>query len=325
MPETILAVIPCLDEERHLVRLVMNLLRQTETLPLRIIIVDGGSRDRSRDIACHLAGQDSRVCLLENPKKLQAAAINLAVATYGADAEYLIRVDAHADYPDNFCRILVDEACATGADAVVVAMKTEGKQGFQKAVAAAQNSKLGNGGSAHRLVGGEGRWVDHGHHALIRIAAFRAIGGYDESFSHNEDAEFDTRLTIAGRRIWLTGKTSLVYYPRASPWSLFFQYMKYGQGRARNIFKHRTMPKLRQMAPALVLPAVLLALLTPAWSPAISPLLAWILVCVGYGLKLGHMSGDRRLAMAGPAAMIMHAGWSLGFWLAALKHFREGR
>ena len=32
----------------------------------------------------------------------------------------------------------------------------------------------------------------------MRIAAFSDVGGYDESFSHNEDAELDHRLNVAG-------------------------------------------------------------------------------------------------------------------------------
>jgi NADH:ubiquinone oxidoreductase subunit 5 (subunit L)/multisubunit Na+/H+ antiporter MnhA subunit len=42
--------------------------------------------------------------------------------------------------------------------------------------------------------GGARQWIDHGHHALFKTTAFLAAGGYDESFSHNEDAEFDARL-----------------------------------------------------------------------------------------------------------------------------------
>ena len=87
---------------------------------------------------------------MHNPKRIQSAAINLAVATYGDDFDYLIRIDAHGDYPADYCDRLVDEAAATGADFVVVAMATRGVGVFQKATAVAQNSKLGNGGSQHR-------------------------------------------------------------------------------------------------------------------------------------------------------------------------------
>jgi succinoglycan biosynthesis protein ExoA len=314
----LLAVIPCLNEEQYLAGLVEGLLAEARDLPMRIVIADGGSSDRTQEIGNALARQYPNVLFLNNPKKLQAAALNLAVAMHGDDAEFLIRIDAHADYPKNYCRTLVVEAEKTGAASVVAAMNTAGITGFQKSVAAAQNSLLGNGGSAHRIVGKNGKWVDHGHHALMRIDAFRAAGGYDESFSHNEDAELDTRLRKAGCKIWLTGKTVVTYYPRAAPWPLFRQYMRHANGRARNILKHRTLPKLRQLAPAAVLPATLLALLAPIWPLAILPLVGWILLCILYGIALGIRFHSLAVAGAGPTAMIMHLGWSLGFWKAML-------
>ena len=210
----ILAVIPCLNEEQHLERLAAKVLAAPAPLPLRIVIADGGSTDRSPDIAKKLAAQHANVLVLNNQKRLQSAGINLAVSTFGAEDTYLIRLDAHADYPENYIQTLVEEAERTKAASVVVAMHTAGHGGFQDAVAAAQNSRLGTGGSAHRSATQDGKWADHGHHALMRIEAFREIGGYDETFSHNEDAELDIRLRKAGYKIWLTGKTFLTYYPR---------------------------------------------------------------------------------------------------------------
>jgi succinoglycan biosynthesis protein ExoA len=192
-----------------------------------------------------------------------------SAATCGGDCEYLIRIDAHGDYPLDYCQNLVDEALETGADSVVVGMQTVGFGPFQKATALAQNSKLGNGGSRHRI-GAASHWTDHGHHALMRIAAFSQMGGYDESFQHNEDAELDYRLVKAGHRIWMTDKTSMVYYPRASVKPLFRQYFGYGRGRARNFLKHRALPSLRQMIPLAVAPVTvgtLLAILNWAATP----------------------------------------------------------
>jgi succinoglycan biosynthesis protein ExoA len=313
----VLTVIPCLNEEQYLAELVQALLAEGHELPIRIVIADGGSSDRTQNIAEALARRYPNVLFLHNPKKLQAAAVNLAVALHCDDLKYLIRIDAHAQYPNDYCRTLVAEAEETGAASVVVAINAVGATGFQKAVAAAQNSLLGNGGSAHRMVS-NGKWIDHGHHALMRIDAFRAVGGYDESFSHNEDAELDTRLCKAGYKIWLTGKTAVIYYPRAAPWPLFRQYLYFGNGRARNILKHRTLPKLRQLAPAAVLPAVFLALFAPLWLTAILPLAAWILLCVVYGIVLSLRNPGIATASPGFAAMIMHLGWSLGFWKAML-------
>lgn len=328
MPETLI-VIPCLNEEDHLEKLVRNLVATSSPQDTCIIIADGASTDRTPLIAQKLAAEFPHVHYLLNPKRLQSAAINLAVSTFGNGATYLIRIDAHADYPSNFCATLLEEAKHTTAQSVVVSMDTVGTSGFQKAVAAAQNSKLGNGGSAHRVPkktsqeqdNSDGEWVDHGHHALMRIDAFQTVGGYDETFSHNEDAELDIRLRHAGYKIWLTRKTSLIYYPRSSAKSLFRQYFKFGEGRAKTLLKHKVKPRIRQMAPLVVVPAVILF---PLGGIFILPLSAWMVLCITYGLFLGKRAKDPDIFLSGYAIMIMHVAWSAGFWQhAILSVFRK--
>src|SRR5262249_46348850 len=114
---------------------------------------------------------------------------------------------------------------------------------------------------------GARRWVDHGHHALMRVRAFREAGGYDESFTHNEDAEFDTRLRAGGGRILLAADILIDYYPRSTAAALARQYFKYGEGRARTALKHRAGLKFRQMAPAALAPIVSLGLLLAPFAP----------------------------------------------------------
>ncbi|RWD64595.1 MAG: glycosyltransferase family 2 protein [Mesorhizobium sp.] len=312
-----LIVIPCLNEAAHIGTLLGQLRPAAARLGARIVVADGGSTDGTQAIVERVAAEDPRVLLLANPKRIQSAAINLAVATFGDGADYLIRIDAHGGYPADYCDRLIEEALATGADSVVVSMLTSGTGAMQKAVAAAQNSKLGTGGSKHRHMSA-GEWVDHGHHALMRIAAFRAVGGYDESFSHNEDAELDHRLRQAGYRIWMSGRTQMVYYPRSTLKGLFFQYLGYGRGRAKNVLKHRMMPKLRQMIPLLVFPVVLLAVLSPIFVMAAVPFLIWAAVCLGYGAVTAIRQRNPAIALAGVSAMVMHLGWSMGFWLQIL-------
>jgi succinoglycan biosynthesis protein ExoA len=309
-----LIVIPCLNEAAHIGALLERLRPAAERLAARIVVADGGSIDGTLGIVEEIAARDPLIVLLHNPSRIQSAAVNLAVATFGNGAEYLIRIDAHGGYPLDYCDRLVEEALATGADSIVVSMLTSGDGAVQKAVAAAQNSKLGTGGSKHRHLSA-GEWVDHGHHALMRISAFKAVGGYDETFSHNEDAEFDYRLRQAGYRIWMSGKTQMVYYPRSSLKGLYFQYLGYGRGRAKNVLKHRMIPKIRQMVPLLVFPIVLLAAFSFVHWLAIVPFLAWASVCLGYGLWTAVSQRNPDIALAGVSAMVMHFGWSVGFWL----------
>jgi len=306
-------VIPCLNEERHIGRLLEQLLPSAHRLGARIIVADGGSEDATRAIVGRIAAEDDSVVLIDNPGRIQSAAVNLAVSAFGNGARYLIRIDAHGGYPDDYCDCLVAEALETDADSIVVSMLTRGAGPVQRAAAAAQNSRLGTGGSKHRHRS-NGEWVDHGHHALMRVDVFRRVGGYDESFTHNEDAELDHRLRQGGYSIWMSGRTRMTYYPRSSLKDLYRQYLGYGRGRARNVLKHRVMPKLRQLAPLMVAPAALLAVLTPLHWLFAPPLALWAAICLAYGGKLALRARDPQLALAGVSAMIMHFAWSLGFW-----------
>jgi succinoglycan biosynthesis protein ExoA len=307
-----LAVIPCLNEAAHIEAIARRILEEADRIPLRLVIADGGSTDGSRELARRLAAEDSRVFFLQNDKRIQSAALNLAVRSFGAGCEFLIRVDAHARYPDRYCENLLREQAATGADSVVVSMIAEGETGFQRAAAAAQNSLLGNGGSAHRR-SGEGRFVDHGHHALMRIEAFQSVSGYDETFRYNEDAELDMRLRAQNYRIWLSATPPMTYFPRSTAWALLRQYFNYGAGRVQTLFKQHARPKLRQSLPLAVAPALALAALSPLWPVCAVPAAAWASLCVTYGLLIGLRRRDACAALSGFAAMIMHAGWSAGF------------
>jgi succinoglycan biosynthesis protein ExoA len=152
----------------------------------------------------------------------------------------------------------------------------------------------------------------------MRIQAFRAVGGYDESFTHNEDAELDHRLGVAGFRIWLTGKTFMTYYPRSSVSSLFRQYLGYGRGRARNLLKHHMVPKFRQMLPLAVFPLVAGTSLAFLHWFAIVPAFVWALACLGYGALMAIGQRNPYGMLAAFPAMVMHLAWSAGFWLQLL-------
>jgi succinoglycan biosynthesis protein ExoA len=309
----VLAVVPCLNESAHIGKLLAQLIADAADLDLTVVVADGGSTDGTQDIVARLTGSDPRIRLVNNPKRIQSAGVNLAVREYGKGQQWLVRIDAHAEYPKDFVASLIAEARRTEASSVVVAMRSQGASCFQRAAAVAQNSVLGTGGAAHRRPGEEG-FVDHGHHALFDLKHFVLVGGYDETLSHNEDAEFDVRLVRAGGRIWLTRATDITYFPRSHPLALYRQYVGYGRGRARTLIHHRLRPKVRQFLPACVLPTVLALALSP-WMPfAIGPAFVWSASCLLSGVVLGLQHRTRCAFASGIAAMIIHLSWSIGFW-----------
>jgi succinoglycan biosynthesis protein ExoA len=308
--KTILVVIPCLNEAAHIGRLLQQFCQIESVL---IVVADGGSTDGTPKIVKDFIIDNINIRLIHNNKKIQSAGVNLAVKLFGNDSEYFIRIDAHADYPDNFITSLIQSAEMTHADSVVIAMDTVGKTDLQKVFAVTQNSKLGNGGSAHRNIKNEGLWVDHGHHALMRVSVFNQVDGYDESFVANEDAELDFRLVKSGFKIWLTSATLMTYYPRGTFTGLFKQYYKYGIGRASNVIKHKTIPKVRQLIPLSVLPALLLCLLYPVSLIFTLPFISWLIICLAYGVFLSIKNRRLIIILSGPSAAVMHLGWSAGF------------
>ncbi len=310
---TALVVVPALNEATHIAAVLDGLTPFARRTGAAIVVADGGSTDGTQAIVRQLALNEPLIHLIDNPARLQGAGINLAVRTFGANADWLLRIDAHSAYPPDYCDRLLSEATTTGADAVVVSMNAVGQGPLQRLIAMAQNSRLGNGGAAHRSAAA-GRWVDHGHHALMRMAAFRAVGGYDESFSHNEDAELDHRLRAAGYRLWLTAETGLTYFPRRTLGSLLIQYFRFGRGRARNIFKHRAGLGVRQAVVVALAPLVLLAALAPLQPVFALPLGLWLMACLLGGIALAVAGRQPQAVLSGFIAGGMHLAWSAGFW-----------
>jgi len=304
---------PALNEARHIAEAIRSVLPALDTLACELLVMDGGSSDATCAIVRAMSVEDPRIQLIHNPRRIQASALNLAARLAHPGATYLVRADCHAAYPENWVRDLVQTIRLREAVSVVVPLRTIGVTPLQRAIAAAQNSRLGNGGSAHRL-GGISGYVTHGHHAIFDRREFLRVGGYDESFSHNEDAELDRRFCAAGGRIYLAADLAVTYYPRATLFSLTQQYFQYGRGCARTLEKHASLPRLRQMLPPLVLLYGISALALATVAPMMLVLLAvYAGGCGLSGLALALKAREPSLAMSGLAAITMHLAWAVGF------------
>jgi succinoglycan biosynthesis protein ExoA len=310
----VLVVIPTLNEAQHIEAALRQLAAQ---LPpereVRFVVCDGGSDDGTQAIAARFAQTDHRVRLLHNPKRLQSAAVNLAVRAHGAGFGFLIRCDAHSVYPPGFIAKLIETLERTHADAVVVPMDSIGDTCLRKGIAWVSDTIAGSGGAAHRG-GKRSGYVDHGHHAAFRMAIFIAVGGYDETFSHNEDAELDCRQRALGATIFLNSEIRVGYLPRDSLARLWGQYFAYGEGRSRTVRRHPLSLRLRQFIVPVNLLICCLGIVGALWNPwcAVWPAL-YIAALWGTGTALALRHRSVCGLLAGPAALIMHSAWALGF------------
>lgn len=306
-------IVPTLNEERYASQAILTLPPRPERFDYEILVLDGGSTDRTVEIVSQLAEADPRIKLFHNEKRLQSAAINSGAMIADPRAEVLVRADCHALYPEKFVERVYDALLETGASSVVVPMITIGTGCQQVAIAAAQNSRLGNGGSLHRRPH-TSRWVEHGHHAAFRREIFTALGGYDETFSHNEDAEFDIRNVRAGGRIWIECEAAVKYFPRASLSKLAQQYLMHGSGRAKTYLKHRQRLNPRQLLPVAVLLISVTCLAAAFVYPyALVAPFAYFLTCLAAGVVIGFKHRSLCATGSGVAAMVMHISWAFGF------------
>lgn len=315
----ILVVVPALNEMLHIVGCLESVLRDDPGLT--VIVADGGSTDQTRDLVAGLRGRYPNLHLIDNPARLQAAGINRAVETCATPAHrILVRCDAHAGYPPGYVMAVAAALDARNAASVVVPMDSIGQTGFARAAAWIVDTKLGSGGSAHRG-GRRSGPVDHGHHAGMDLGWFRRIGGYDPGFSHNEDAEYDHRLRLAGGVIWMQADIRLDYVMRPTFRTLARQYWNYGRGRARTVVKHQMRPRLRQLIPVVNLLGMVTALgVALVWPWALIWPLAYLVALVAVSL-VGVRAIGADGFWAGPALFAMHNFWAAGF----LREFMRGR
>ncbi len=309
-------VIPTLNEQAHLERCVRSVLDDPRPRDrFELLIVDGGSSDDTASIAERLASELPGVRLLRNRRRVQAAAFNLALRQADPRATCVLRCDAHALYPPGFLSRAVGTLRRTGAAMVGFHAAAVAESPFQEAVAFAQSTRVGVGSSEYRL-GTHSGWVDSAMHGCFSRTAVEAAGGYDESVSHNEDAELSLRLRKAGGGIWLDESLRVAYFPRSTPGALARQYFLYGLGRATTVVAHAQRPSPRQLAPPLLLLVHLgcgLVALRGRRIRPLAPVAAYLAALTAIGAA-GALRRRRAPVLAAPLALAtMHHAWGAGF------------
>ena len=326
MQPRVTIAMPAYNEERYIDACIASVQAQDYPRDLiEILVADGRSTDRTREILTTLAAADPRIRMIDNPARLQAAGLGLLVKA--ATGDVIVRMDVHAEYAPDYVRKCVETLERTGADNVGGAQRAKAKTFFQRAVCAALASPLGVGGAKYRSAEAEG-FVDTVFLGAFRRRVFETVGLWDPGAITNEDAELNQRILASGGQIYLSRDIVVHYFPRDSFRSLAKQYFRYGRGRARTLLKLGVFPTLRPLLPFLLVSgATMLVALPPLWPLAPAAFATYALATGAEAVRVGRALGasfDPRAILAIWAMFpTLHAAHGVGFAAGLFQYLRK--
>lgn len=303
-------ILPVLNEEAHLADSIQSILSQNYQGAFEVILALGPSSDRTDEIAKALATQDARVKLVSNPTGKTAAGLNLAIAK--SNNPVIVRVDAHAEIPNNYLTLAVEILRETGAVNVGGVMAAEGITKFEIAVARAMRSPLGVGASRFHT-GGKAGEVDTVYLGSFRREAITQAGGFDERYTRAQDWELNHRLRKNGGLIYFDPRLQVTYRPRPNLRKLAKQYFQYGTWRRVVSRSHSGTINLRYLAPPVTLIGTAFSLFSGFLLHPILyiPAAIYGLFVAISSLILGRSISERLYLLA--IIPTMHFSWGAGF------------
>jgi len=304
-------IMPILNEERHLRDAVAMILAQDYPGPIEVVLALGPSTDRTDEVAAALSAADARVRVVANPTGRTPDALNAAIGA--STGEVIVRVDGHAEIPDDYVSVAVGELLRVGADNVGGIMDAQGTSSFERAVAAAMRSPLGVG-SARFHTGGEAGDADTVYLGVFRRAALERVGGYDPHFARAQDWEMNHRIRETGGKVWFTPALKVTYRPRATVQALAKQYFHYGRWRRVVARHHEGTINPRYLAPPTMVGVTTVATIAGfVWAPAWLVPAAYAAGVTAGGLAISRGESAATRAVTPVVLATMHWSWGIGF------------
>lgn len=208
-------IIPVYNEEKYIDSCVDSLLKQDYPQDcMEWIFVDGMSVDKTIDILnSYYDKYPELINILKNPRKTVPYAMNIGIEN--SKGEYIIRLDAHAEYKNDYISKCVYYLETTDAENVGGITITRGKGFKGNSIAKMLSCKFGVGNSDFRTNGTSG-YVDTVPFGAFRRDVFKKLGGYDERLTRNQDNEMNYRIRNNGGKIYLASDIVSYYYCRDS-------------------------------------------------------------------------------------------------------------
>nr|WP_294802498.1 glycosyltransferase family 2 protein [Prevotella sp.] len=262
-------VIPTLNEERFISRCLDSIIKQTFKFEkMDVMIIDGGSNDKTKDIVAKYQKSHQNIRFIENKKKIQSVAFNIGFKK--STAPYIIRLDAHAEYDSKYISLCIEN------------LKQDEKRGnvggrcnilpFNQSLWAQTNailnhSRFGIGGAAFR-VSNEAHNTDSVPFGAFPRKIIEKIGGMREDLPRGEDNEYNSRIRKAGYKIFFDPNIISSYFARPTLGASCKQMYANGNSIGYLYYIDREAIGIRHLVPLLfVVSGLFSIIISVLWSP----------------------------------------------------------
>lgn len=207
------------NEQDYIEKSLLSLIHQTYPKDkYEIIIIDGESTDNTVGIVERLIKEYKRdsfdIRLISNPKHILSAGWNLGIKA--AKGEYVVRIDAHAEAPEDFIEKGV-QTIESIKDVVCVGGKliTKSINNDGDIVSKVLSSPFGVGNSSFR-VSDKPSYTDTAVYGLYKKEVFNQVGYFNEQYVRNQDIELHSRIRAAGGKFYFNPDICCTYFSRSS-------------------------------------------------------------------------------------------------------------
>ncbi|BAF70359.1 glycosyltransferase family 2 protein [Nitratiruptor sp. SB155-2] len=261
-------IIPIYNEEKYIAKCLDSIIEQEYPKDkMEVLLIDGGSSDKTIDIIKEYQKKYQFFKLLHNPKKVVSIAMNIGIKN--AKGEYVIRLDAHSFYPRDYFSKLIHWHKKLNADNVggVVITEVKNKTKTSNAIKNVLSDRLGVG-SAFRSGVKKIQEVDTVPFGCYKKEIFNKIGLYDERLIRNQDIEFNKRLKKSGGKIYLVPDITCTYYARENFKDLAKNSFENGKWNILTAYYTKTLSSLslRHFIPLLFVLTLLISLILSFFS-----------------------------------------------------------
>ncbi len=273
-------IIPTLNEEKFIAKCLDCIIQQTFPFSeMDLMVVDGGSADRTKEIVEEYRKKYVNIRFIHNPKRIQSVAFNIGAKK--STAPYIIRLDAHALYNKDYIEKCIGDLVAdesrgnVGGRCIILPFDNTL---WAKTNAILNYSRFGIGGSAFR-VGEKPGCVDSVPFGAFPRYVFDKVGGMREDLPRAEDNEYNSRIRKAGYKVYFDPEIVSSYYARPTLYLSCKQMYANGESIGHLFYVDREAIGLRHLIPFLFVVGIIAGtMLSFVWSPFFYLLMAGLCV-----------------------------------------------